>query len=116
MTRYGKLFALAVLAGLPASSPAAEFSYSYLELMADVSKTENRAAAPLEDDAHGRLFGIVGSWEVFDSGTDQNPGIHLYTHERVRPEAYGSRAVQLTWGQPRPEISAAWARADSRAA
>ena len=49
-------------------------------------------------------------------GTDQNPGIHLYTHERVRPEAYGSRAVQLTWAQPRPEISAAWARADSRAA
>ena len=67
MTRYGKLFALAVLAGLPASSPAAEFSYSYLELMADVSKTENTAAAPLEDDADGRLFGIVGSWEVFDS-------------------------------------------------
>ena len=55
---------------------------------------------------------------VHDSanGTDQNPGIHLYTHERVRPEAYGSRAVQLTWAQPRPEISAAWARADSRAA
>ena len=49
-------------------------------------------------------------------GTDQNPGIHLYTHERVRPEAYGARAVQLTWAQPRPEISAAWARADNRAA
>ena len=51
-----------------------------------------------------------------DEGTDQNPGIHLYTHERVRPEAYGARAVQLTWAQPRPEISAAWARADNRAA
>ena len=49
-------------------------------------------------------------------GTDQNPGIHLYTHERVRPEAYGARAVQLTWAQPRLEISAAWARADNRAA
>ena len=67
VTRYGKLFALAVLAGLPASSPAAEFSYGYLERTADVSKTENTAAAPLEDDAYGRLFGIVGSWEVFDS-------------------------------------------------
>ena len=66
VTRYGRLFALAVLAGLPASSPAAEFSYSYLELTADVSKTEN-TASPLEDDAHGQLFGIVGSWEVFDS-------------------------------------------------
>ena len=66
MTRYGKLLALAVLAGLPASSKA-EFSYSYLELTADVSKTENTATAPLEDDADGRLFGLVGSWEVFDS-------------------------------------------------
>ena len=65
--RFGRPVALAILASLPASSQAAEFSYSYLELMADVSKTENTATAPLEDDADGQLFGIVGSWEVFDS-------------------------------------------------
>ena len=67
MTRFPGLLALAVFAGLPASSPAAEFSYRYLELVADVSKTENTAAAPLEKDADGRLLGVAGSWEVSDS-------------------------------------------------
>ena len=67
MKRSGRPVALAILLSLSASSSAAEFSYSYLELTADVSKTENTAAAPSEDDAHGQLFGIVGSWEVFDS-------------------------------------------------
>ena len=67
MKRSGRPVALAILLSLPASSSAAKFSYSYLELTADASKTENTAAAPLEDDAHGQLFGIVGSWEVFDS-------------------------------------------------
>ena len=67
MTRMPRLLALAVFAGLPASSPAAEFSYTYLELMTDVSRTENTAAAPLERDAHGRLLGIVGSWAVSES-------------------------------------------------
>ena len=66
MTRMPRLLALAAFAGLPASSPASEFSYTYLELMADVSRTENTAAAPLERDAHGRLLGIVfylkGAW------------------------------------------------------
>ena len=66
MTRYGKVIVLAVIAGVPVSSRAADFSYSYLELTADMSKTENTAAAPLED-ADGRLFGIAGSWEVFGS-------------------------------------------------
>lgn len=67
MTRFPMLLALAVFAGLPVSSPAAEFSYTYLELMADVSKTENTAAAPLERDAHGRLLGIAVAWEVTDA-------------------------------------------------
>ena len=67
MTRFPRLLVLAVFAGLPATSPAAEFSYSYLELAADVSKTENTAAAPLEKNAHGRLLGVAGSWEVSDS-------------------------------------------------
>ncbi|MDD9982512.1 MAG: hypothetical protein OXU81_14345 [Gammaproteobacteria bacterium] len=35
--------------------------------MADLSRTENTAEAPLGGDADGRLFGIGGSWEVFDS-------------------------------------------------
>ena len=59
--------ALAIFLSLPASSAAAEFSYSYLELMADVSRTENTAVAPLADDSHGQLFGIAASLEVFDS-------------------------------------------------
>ena len=59
--------ALAILVSLPSSTLAAELSYSYLELTADVSKTENTAVAPLEEDAEGHLFGIAGSWEVFDS-------------------------------------------------
>ena len=67
MTRYARLLALAILAGLPVSSPAAQFSYSYLELTADTSKTENKAAAPLEKDAHGRLLGLAGSFEVSNS-------------------------------------------------
>ena len=65
--RFAVPAALTIVVSLPASSAAAEFSYSYLELMADVSRTENTAAAPLEDDADGQLLGIVGSWEVFDS-------------------------------------------------
>ena len=56
-----------MLAGLPAGANAADFSYSYLEVTADLSKTRNTAAAPLEDDADGRLFGIAGSWQVFGS-------------------------------------------------
>ena len=64
--RFARSVAVVILASLPASSQAAEFSYSYLELTADVSKTENTATAPLEDDADGQLFGIVGSFEVFD--------------------------------------------------
>ncbi|MCY4591074.1 MAG: hypothetical protein OXE86_11080 [Alphaproteobacteria bacterium] len=66
--KYGAgLIALALLAGLSADASAAEFSYSYLEVTADLSKTKNTATAPLEDDADGRLIGIAGSWEVFDS-------------------------------------------------
>ena len=61
------LIALATLAGLSTGANAADFSYSYLEITADLSKTRNTAPAPLEDDADGRLFGIGGSWEVFDS-------------------------------------------------
>ena len=67
MTRFPRLLAIVVFACLPVSSPAAEFSYSYLELMADMSKTENTASDPLEKNAHGRLLGLAGSWEVFDS-------------------------------------------------
>ena len=67
VTRYGKIVALAVFAALPASSGAAEFSYSYLEAMADLSRTENTAEAPLGGDAEGRLFALGGSWEVSDS-------------------------------------------------
>ena len=67
LTRYGKFVALAVLATLPASSGAAEFSYSYMEAMADLSRTDNTADAPLDGDADGRLFGLGGSWEVSDS-------------------------------------------------
>ena len=67
VTRYGKLVVLAVSLALPASSRAAEFSYSYLEAMADLSRTENTADAPLGGDADGRLFALGGSWEVSDS-------------------------------------------------
>ena len=66
VTRYGILVALAVVVGLPTSSGATDFSYSYLELTADMSRTENTAGAPL-DDAEGRLFGIAGSRELSDS-------------------------------------------------
>lgn len=62
-----RLLALTVFAGLPLGSPAAEFGYSYLDLMADVSETGNTAADPLEEDADGRLHGIAVSWEVSDS-------------------------------------------------
>ena len=61
-----RLIVLASLAGLSAGANAAEFSYSYLEVAADLSKTRNTAEAPLEDDADGRLFAVAGSWEVFD--------------------------------------------------
>ncbi len=67
MTRYGTLIAFVVFSGLSGNGSAAEFSYNYLELVADLSKTENTAAAPLEVDADGRSFGIGGSWEVSDS-------------------------------------------------
>ena len=65
--RFATLLVLAGFLAQPVSTLAAEFSYGYLELMADVSKTENTAAAPLEKDADGRLFGIAASWEVSDS-------------------------------------------------
>ena len=67
VTRYGKFVALAALAALPASSGAAEFSYSYVEAVADLSRTRNTAEAPLGGDADGRLLGIGASWEVLDS-------------------------------------------------
>ena len=35
--------------------------------MADLSRTENTADVPLGGDTDGRLLGIAGSWEVFDS-------------------------------------------------
>lgn len=60
------LIVLASLAGLSTGANAADFSYSYLEVTADLSKTRNTAPAPLADDADGRLFGLAGSWEVFD--------------------------------------------------
>ena len=67
MIRYAELVAPALFAGLPVSSGAAKFSYSYLALTADVSKTENTATAPLDEDADGRLLGITASWDVSDS-------------------------------------------------
>ena len=67
MTRFARWVALAALALLPARSGAAEFSYRYVEAVADLSRTENTAEAPLGGDADGRLLGIGGSWEVFDS-------------------------------------------------
>lgn len=67
MIRYAELVAPALFARLPISSGAAEVSYSYLELTADVSNTENTATAPLEEDADGRLLGIAACWEVSDS-------------------------------------------------
>ena len=67
MRRRGRLIAVAVLAALPAGGHAVEFSYRYLELAADLSKTENTAADPVEEDAGGRLLGVSGSWEAFDS-------------------------------------------------
>ena len=66
MKHCARLIALVTLCMLPAGPNAAEFSYSYLEVSADLSKTENTARAPLEDDADGQLFGITGSWEVLD--------------------------------------------------
>ncbi len=65
--RCTRLIVLASLASVSAGANAADFSYSYLEVTADLSKTENTAQAPLQDDADGRLFGIAGSWEVFDA-------------------------------------------------
>ena len=65
--RIGIPGALAILVSFSSSTLAADFSYSYLELISDMSKTENTAVAPLEEDAHGHLFGIAGSWEVSDS-------------------------------------------------
>ena len=67
VTRYGMLVALPDLAALPASSRAAEFSYSYVEAVANLSRTENTAEAPLVGDADGRLLGVGASWEVFES-------------------------------------------------
>ena len=65
--RYGTgLIALALLAGLP-SSAAAQFSYSYLEVTADLSRTKNTADVPIEEDAAGWRFGVAGSVEVFES-------------------------------------------------
>ena len=64
--RCARLIVLASLASLSAGANAADFSYSYLEITGDLSKTRNTAEAPLEDDADGRLFGIAGSFEVFD--------------------------------------------------
>ena len=61
------LIVLASLAGLSTGANAADFSYGYLEVTADLSKTRNTAPAPLADDADGRLFGLAGSWEVFDA-------------------------------------------------
>ena len=67
MKHCARLIVLASLAGFSTGANAADFSYSYLEVTADLSKTRNTAPAPLEDDADGRLFGLAGSWEVFDA-------------------------------------------------
>ena len=67
MRRFLMLMVPAVLASLSASGYAADFSYSYLELKADLSKTENTATNPVEKDANGRLLGVAGSWEAFGS-------------------------------------------------
>lgn len=67
MKHCATLIVLASLAGLSTGAKAADFSYSYLEVTADLSKTRNTAPAPLTDDADGRLFGLAGSWEIFDA-------------------------------------------------
>ena len=67
MKHCATLIVLGSLAGFSTGANAADFSYSYLEVTADLSKTRNTAPAPLADDADGRLFGLAGSWEVFDA-------------------------------------------------
>ena len=67
MKPCAKLISLSLLASLSAGANADEFSYSYLEIAADLSRTRNTAEAPLEDDSQGRLFGVAGSFEVFDA-------------------------------------------------
>lgn len=66
-TRLGLPVALVLIVGLPESGHGEDFSYRFVEVTADVSRTKNTADAPLEDDARGRYVGVGGSWEVFDS-------------------------------------------------
>ncbi len=49
---------------LPASVAANDFSYTYIEAIADASKTRNTADAPVEKDADGNLLGFEASWEI----------------------------------------------------
>lgn len=66
MNNAGTLATLALVAGVALDSQAEELTFSYFEVTGDLSRTENTAAAPLDDNADGRFFGIEGSWEVME--------------------------------------------------
>ena len=65
-SRIAEATAIALTAVIVAASSHAEFTYSYVEVGGDVSRTENTADNPT-DDADGRLFGINASWQWTDS-------------------------------------------------
>ena len=61
-------------------------------------------AGDLKNTGKGNLFVIFGEPDidvlpVEGDGTDQNPGIHLYTCERCRPEAGGARGRGVQRGE-----------------
>ena len=62
----GKLAVGIVVSGLAVAAHAREFNYSYFELVADASDTDNTHEFAVED-AEGTLFGFRGSFEIFDS-------------------------------------------------
>ena len=66
MRFLGMLAGLVVLSGLAVKVHGADFSHSYLELVADTSSTDNTARGAVED-AGGRLFALRGALELSDS-------------------------------------------------
>lgn len=59
-------FPALLMFGLSPAVHARDFSYSYLEVMADTSTTENTADDPIGD-ADGTLLGVTGSWQFHES-------------------------------------------------
>jgi len=66
MKFFGTLVILMLLSGLAAAVHAADFSYTYVEFVGDMSTTDNISEGAVED-GDGTSYAVRGSFEIFDS-------------------------------------------------